>query len=273
MWYCITFVTMTNNWWYIGCNATTYQIDSVWRGRPECCFHLHGRKPCSSWWNQFIIDNIVATTQYCPTLHGTTQCCNNVNWHCYNAILQVHRMTASEPAGPGCRARPASYNHWSRPLCPRAAMGDTNHGMRCSTTWNIPHIPCIWGPLGGQAWYFSHNFGPRPIQPTKHCVGSSSGLDGSIKLSSIPPIQVSSWRSLQPPQATPRPGPYLPIDLITFPNVNQYLLWALIQALVSQGCHGWHKPWRKALRLYNLKYTPHTMYLGPTGREGMVFQS
>ena len=51
--------------------------------------------------------------------------------------------------------------------------------------------------LGGQAWYFSHNFGPRPIQPTKLCAGSGSGLDGSIKLSSIPPTQV--WGSLQPP--------------------------------------------------------------------------
>ena len=32
-------------WWYIGCNATTYRIDSVWRCRPEYRFHLHDQEP------------------------------------------------------------------------------------------------------------------------------------------------------------------------------------------------------------------------------------
>ena len=42
---------------------------------------------------------------------------------------------------------------------------------------NVAGTP--WACSLGQAWYFSHNFGPRPIQPTKRCVGSSSDLDGS----------------------------------------------------------------------------------------------
>ena len=133
------------------------------------------------------------------------QCCHAWPW-----------MTPSEPAGPGWRAWTASSDHVFGPLSPRTATGYTTYGARRSTTWNTPQIPCLWHTLGRQAWYFSHNFGPRPIQPTNICAGSSSGLDGSIKMSSIPPIQV--WLNLQPAKATARAVPQAAYGLNTFPK-------------------------------------------------------
>jgi len=83
-----------------------------------------------------------------------------------------------------------------------AAKGIAALGVRQSKTWNIPHKPCPWAPLAGQAWYFSHNFRPMPTEPIESSADSSSNLDGSIKPSSIPRLEVS--RNLQPPKCTPQ---------------------------------------------------------------------
>ena len=154
-------------------------------------------------------------------------------------------------------------------VSPMPATGSTALGARQSKTWNIPQKPCPWAPLGGPAWYFSHNFRPMPIEPIELSADSSSNLDGSIKPSSIPRLEES--QNLQQLMTTPLPGPCLPISLVTCTKLYQSTIWALIHGSESNACHGQHSPRRETIQ--NLKYTPKTVSLGPSGRAGMVFQS
>jgi len=74
------------------------------------------------------------------------------------------------------------------------------HGLHSPRRHNIPHKRL---PLGGPAWYFSHNFRPMPIEPVEHSADSSSNLDGSIKPSIIPRLEES--QNLRPLMNTPAP--------------------------------------------------------------------
>ena len=107
-----------------------------------------------------------------------------------------------------------------------AATGSTALGARQSKTWNIPHKQCPWSPLGGLAWYFSHNFRPMPTEPMESSEDLSSNLDGSIRPSSIPRLEES--QNLQPgsrlwPPRAPGRG-----SLVTCTKLYQCTIWTLI---------------------------------------------
>jgi hypothetical protein len=124
---------------------------------------------------------------------------------------------------------------------------------------NILHI-------SGQSVLFSVDF-------IKLCAGTSPNLDGlgSIKPSSIPRTEIS--QNSLPAKTTQRPGPrqYLPVSLVTCTKLYQSTIWALIHGSKSNVCHEQHSPRRETIQ--NLKYTPKTVSLGPSGRASMVFQS
>ena len=109
------------------------------------------------------------------------------------------------------------------------------------------------------------------VEFIKLCAGTSPNLDGSIKPSCIPRLEISQNSLPAKTTQLPGPRPYLPLSSATCTKLYQCTFWALIHGSESNACHGQHSPRRETIQ--NLKYTPKTVSLGPSGRAGMVFQS